>query len=61
MKKVNKDKYDINLDKCGSFSMYSVEYKCTRLEIKVTITNIIAVNESKQKLQSSSNVSIYIH
>lgn len=41
--------------------MYSVEYKWTRLEINVTITNIIAVNESKQKLQSNSNESIYIH
>ena len=27
MKKVNKDKYDINLGKCGSCSIYSVEYK----------------------------------
>jgi hypothetical protein len=27
MKKVNKDKYDINLGKCGSWLIYSVEYK----------------------------------
>ena len=58
IKKVNKDKYDMNLGKCGSFSMYSVEYKCTKVEMKVTTTNMIEVRLSKQKLQFSSRESM---
>ena len=61
MKKVNNDKYDINLVRCGSYSIYSVEYKCTNVEIKVTITSIIAVKLSKQKCQSKFKESMFIH
>jgi len=46
MKKVNKDKYDINLGKCGSPAIYPVEYKCTNAETVVTKINIEAVTES---------------
>jgi hypothetical protein len=52
MKNVNKERYDINLGRCGSNSIYSVEYKCTKVEINVTTINIIHVKLSKQKLQS---------
>jgi hypothetical protein len=37
--------------------MYSTEYKCTPVEIKVTMTSIIQVKLSKQKDQSKNNES----
>ena len=40
IKKVNSDKYDINRGRCGSSDIYSIEYKCTKLEMKVTTNNI---------------------
>ena len=40
--------------------MYSVEYKWTSVEIKVTTTSIIPVRLSKQKDQSIVNESIWI-
>lgn len=61
IKKVNNDKYDINLGKWGSCSIYSVEYKWTKKDINVTITSIIAVKLSKQKDQCNSNESTQIH
>jgi hypothetical protein len=56
MKKVNNDRYDIKRGKCGSSPIYSVEYKCTNVEIKVTTNNIITVNLSKQKDQLMSTL-----
>jgi len=34
---------------CGSFDIYSVEYKCTHIDIEVTTTNITTVNVSNKK------------
>ncbi len=50
---VNNDKYDINRAKCGSSPIYSVEYKCTNIDILVIITNIIAVKPSNCKPKST--------
>jgi hypothetical protein len=61
IKNVNKDKYDINLTKCGSSLIYSIEYKCTKLEIKDTTNNIVTVKLSKQKSQFIIRVSENIH
>ena len=41
--------------------MYSVEYKCTNIEIKVTTISIITVRLSMQKHQSTVNKSTKIH
>jgi len=46
---------------CGSSDIYSVEYKCTKNDINVTTTNIIAVKLSKQKDQLIFNVSTDSH
>ena len=46
---------------CGSFSIYSVEYKCTSVDIKVTTTNITDVKLSKQKHHWMFNVSTKNH
>ena len=51
MKKVKKDKYAINRLKCGSKDIYSVEYKCTSVEIDVTTINITLVKVSNKKPQ----------
>jgi len=61
MKKENKERYDINLRKCGSSAIYSVEYKCTKVEIKVTTKSIITVNLSKQKDQLTSTEAKWNH
>jgi len=61
MKKVNNDRYDIKRGKCGSSPIYSVEYKCTSVEIKVTTNNIITVNLSKQKDQLMSTLAKWNH
>jgi hypothetical protein len=49
IKKVNSDKYDIKRSRWGSPSIYAIEYRCTRKDIKVTTRSIIAVKLSKQK------------
>ena len=41
--------------------MYSIEYKWTNVEIKVTTINMIEVNESKQKDQFTEIESEKIH
>src|SRR3546814_3532771 len=46
IKKVNKDKYDIKRGKCGSCDMYSIEFKCTNVEIVKKTTNITKVKKS---------------
>ncbi len=51
MKKVNKDKYDINLGKWGSCDIYSIEYKCTNEETKVTTIHITTVKLSNKNPQ----------
>ena len=51
MKKVNKDKYDKNLGKCGSLYIYSIEYKCTQKEIPTITNNITLVNASNKNSQ----------
>jgi hypothetical protein len=51
MKKVNKDKYDKNLGKCGSLYIYSIEYKCTQNEIPTITNNITLVNASNKNSQ----------
>lgn len=51
IKKVNSDKYDINRGRCGSSDIYSIEYKCTKLEMKVTTNNITPVSLSNKKDQ----------
>ena len=40
---------------CGSWDIYSQEYKCTKEEIDVTTINIIAVSGSNRKPQSTTN------
>ena len=50
IKKVNSDKYDINRGRCGSSDIYSIEYKCTKLEMKVTTNNITPVSLSNKKI-----------
>jgi hypothetical protein len=61
IKPVKSDKYDINLVKCGSPFMYSVEYKCTNEETPQTTISIVVDNASKQKLQLIINNSECIH
>ena len=51
IKKVNNDKYDIKRGRCGSSDIYSIEYKWTKVEIKVTTKSITAVNLSNKKDQ----------
>jgi len=51
IKKVKRERYDINRGKCGSPDIYEVEYKCTRVEIEQTTTSITAVKLSKRKPQ----------
>ena len=38
---------------CGSCAIYSVEYKCTHIEIDVTTTSITTVNVSNKKPQEN--------
>jgi hypothetical protein len=57
IKNVKRDKYDINLGRCGSCAIYSVEYKCTIEETNVTTQHITTVKESKRKPQSTLNIS----
>ena len=57
MKNVKSDKYDINLGRCGSYAIYSVEYKWTIEETNVTTQHMTTVNESKRKPQSTFNTS----
>jgi len=47
IKPVNKDKYPIKREACGSVSIYSVEYKCTSDDTLQTTSNIVALIESK--------------
>ena len=61
IKKVNNERYDMNLGRCGSSDIYSVEYKCTKVEIKVTTKSIITVNLSKQKDQLISTEAKWNH
>lgn len=58
---MNKDKYDIKRGKWGSSAIYSVEYKCTSVEINVTTKSIITVSWSKQKDQFISKVAKWNH
>lgn len=51
----------MNLAKCGSWDIYSVEYKCTKLEIEVTTISITQVRVSKRKPQLILAVSVTIH
>jgi membrane-bound inhibitor of C-type lysozyme len=48
IKKVKKERYAINLGKCGSCDIYSVEYKCTNVDIEVTTINITVVKLSNK-------------
>jgi hypothetical protein len=57
IKKVNKERYDIKRAKCGSCPIYSVEYKCTNLEMDVTTTNITTVSVSNIKPQATTKSS----
>jgi hypothetical protein len=50
----------MNLGRCGSYAIYSVEYKCTIEETKVTTQHITTVNESNKKPQSTFNISEFI-
>lgn len=47
----------MNLGRCGSCAMYSVEYKCTIVETNVTTQHITTVKESKKKPQSTFSIS----
>ena len=47
----------MNLGRCGSCAIYSVEYRCTKEEIKVTTQHITTVKESNKKPQSTFNIS----
>lgn len=58
---MNNERYDINLGRCGSSPIYSVEYKWTKNEIKVTTKSIITVNLSKQKDQLISTAAKWNH
>jgi len=57
IKKVNNERYDINRARCGSFSIYSVEYRCTNVDIVVTTQSITTVKLSKQKFQLITQLS----
>jgi len=61
IKNVKKERYDIKRGRCGSCPIYSVEYKCTKLEIEVTTINITAVSVSKRKPHLRLYVSVIIH
>jgi len=52
IKNVNKDKYDINRETCGSCAIYCVEYKCTSAEILFTTINMLIVILSTKNPQS---------
>lgn len=58
IKKVNKDRYDKKRIKCGSSIIYSIEYKCTKKEIKTTTNIIVTDTLSNQKAQLTRNNSI---
>src|SRR6185312_3027573 len=61
IKNVNNDKYDINRGKCGSCDIYSIEYRCTNVEIEQTTTNITTVKESNKKPNDTLNSSEFTH
>ena len=61
MKNVKSERQDINLGRCGSLAMYSVEYKCTIEDTNVTTQHITTVKESKKNPQSTFNISELIH
>ena len=58
IKNVNKDRYPKNRVLCGSFAMYSVEYRWTNDETPVTTKSIIVVivSNKKDQLQTKSSV-----
>ena len=49
IKNVNNDKYDINLGRCGSVLIYSLEYICTSVDTVKTKQSIVLVKASKRK------------
>jgi hypothetical protein len=47
--------------KCGSSDIYSIEYKCTQLEIDKITINIETVNVSNKKPQETSRTGVSNH
>jgi hypothetical protein len=47
----------MNLGRCGSWAMYSVEYKWTIEETNVTTQHMVTVKESNKNPQSTFNIS----
>jgi len=61
IKNVKKDNQHINLDICGSWLIYAMEYKCTKKDIVLITKTIIIVIVSKIKPISIEKISNNAH
>lgn len=60
IKNVNKEMYDINLETCGSSIIYPQEYRCTKVDTRVTTISIVTDKLSNKSAQSALNKSTEI-